>query len=203
MLMKLLQTEMPPHRVDHGPVQRIGEELRPGRGDLLDKALYVLAFLLCVDATFGPWDFRPIQPQALVVIAVVQRDKFPLARLLVGLLVVELVEDTFPGRQLLPLSHAELAGTVGGTWRRETLVRCTRRSGTLRVLGIATVRTQFKTKNLGPMLLQGLDLGGVFAGNDDAAGGIVARRVGSRVPAGGGHGWSSGDDGFELRLGLL
>ena len=103
------------YRVNHSPVQRVGEELGPGCGDLLNKTLYVLAFLLGVDAAFGPWNFCPIQAQALVVVAVVQRNQFPFARLLIGLLIIKLVENTFHGRQLLSLSNVELAGTVGGT----------------------------------------------------------------------------------------
>lgn len=108
------------YRVNHSPVQRVGEELRPGCGDLLNKALYVLAFLLCVDAAFGPRNFCPIQAQTLVVITVVQRNQFPFARLLISLFVVKLVENAFHGCQLLSLPGVELAGAVGGTWRRET-----------------------------------------------------------------------------------
>lgn len=107
------------YRVHHGPVQRVGEELRPGRRDLLDQTLYVLAFLLRVDAPFGSRDFSTVQSQTLVVVAVVQRDQLPFARLLIGLFVVKFVEDAFHGGQLLPLPSAELAGTVGGAWRRE------------------------------------------------------------------------------------
>lgn len=107
------------YRVHHGPVQRVGEELRPGCRDLLNQTLYVLAFLLRVDAPFGSGDFSAVQSQTLVVVTVVQWDQLPFARLLIGLFVVKFVEDTFHGGQLLPLPSAELAGTVGGAWRRE------------------------------------------------------------------------------------
>ena len=121
LLIQLLPIKQPEalYRVDHSPVQRVGEKLRPRCGDLLNKALYVLAFLLCVDAAFGPWNFCPIQPQTLVIITVVQWNQFPFARLLISLFIIELVENTFHGRQLLSLPNVELTGTVGGTWRRE------------------------------------------------------------------------------------
>lgn len=121
MLIQLLPNKQPEalYRVDHSPVQRVGEELRPRSGDLLNKALYVLAFLFCVDAAFGPWNFCPIEPQTLVIITVVQWNQFPFARLLISFFVIKLVENTFHGRQLLSLPNVELTGTVGGAWRRE------------------------------------------------------------------------------------
>lgn len=104
-----------PYRVNHSPVQRIREELRPGGGDLFYKALYVLAFLLRVDVALGR-NFCPVEPQALVVVAVIQWNQFPFTRLLVRLLVIELVENAFHARQLLSLRNAVLTGAVGGAW---------------------------------------------------------------------------------------
>lgn len=196
------------YRVHHGPVQRVGEELGPRRGDLLDQALYVFAFLLGVDAAFGRGHLGAVQAQALVVVAVVQRDQLPLARLLVGFVVVKLVENAVDGRQLLPLNGVELSRAVCGSWRgKQGDAMTASTSGTTAICESGSGLTQLETEaDLGPVLVQRLEVGGVLPRNDDAAQRLVAGGVWSCVPAGRGHGGGGGDGphgGFWLWLGLL
>ncbi|KAG7239882.1 hypothetical protein INR49_028311 [Caranx melampygus] len=98
-----------------------------------------------------------VQTQTLVVISIVQWNQFSFARLLISLLIVKLVKNTFHGRQFLSLPCIELAGTVGGTWNRDTLYDY-----------------DLTETNLGSMFLRRLDLRSVLTRNDDAAGRLVA-----------------------------
>lgn len=104
-----------PHRVHHGPVQRISEQLRFCGRNLLDQALDVFALLLRVGALYVG-QAGAVNPEALVVI-VVQRHQLPLPRLLICFFVVKLVEDAVH-RQLLPLACIGLTGTSCGTCRQ-------------------------------------------------------------------------------------
>lgn len=68
-----MQTQTPrpaSYRVHHRPVQWVVEELWLGGGDLLDQALYVFAFLLCVGslATGRPGAVGPEAALLLVFI---------------------------------------------------------------------------------------------------------------------------------------
>lgn len=108
------------YRIDHSPIQRVREKLRPGGGNLLDKALDVLPLLLCVDAAaLGGGNFCPVESQTLVIVTVVQGNQLPFAGLLVRFFVVKLVEDAVHRRQLLSLYSIELTGAVGRTCRRK------------------------------------------------------------------------------------
>lgn len=102
------------HRINHGPVQWVGEQLRFRSGNLLNQALDVFAFLFGVGSLYAG-EPGPINPEALVVV-VVQRHQFPLAGLLVSLLIIKLVEDAVH-RQLLPFACVGLTGAAGGTLR--------------------------------------------------------------------------------------
>lgn len=101
-----------PHRVNHRPVQRVGEQLRLRCGNFLNETLDVFAFLLGVSPLYVGQS-GSIYPKALVVV-VIQGYELPLAGLFVGLLVIELVKDAVH-RQLLPLHHVGLTGASCGT----------------------------------------------------------------------------------------
>lgn len=103
-----------PHRVDHRPVQRVGEQLRLCCGNLFYQALDVFTFLLCVGALYAG-EPGSVHPEALVII-VIQGHQLPLARLFISLFVVKLVEDAVHG-QLLPLNCIGLTGASCGTLR--------------------------------------------------------------------------------------
>ena len=102
-----MQTETT-HRVYCGPVERVVEKLRLARGDLLDQALDVLALLLHV-SSLAPTQPEAVQPLALVVV-VVEWHQLPLLRALVGLIVVEAVEDAV--LKFLALDHVGLTGAA-------------------------------------------------------------------------------------------
>jgi len=95
------------HRVDHGPVQRVREQLGLRCGNLLYQGLDVFALLLRV-VPFYAGEPGPVHPEALVVV-VIQGHQLPLARLFVSLFFIKLVEDAVYG-QLLPLTHVGLTG---------------------------------------------------------------------------------------------
>lgn len=103
-----------PHRVNHRPVQRVGEQLRLRCGNLFYQTLDVFTFLLGVGPLYAG-EPGPVHPEALVVV-VIQGHQLPLARLFVGLFVIKLVEDAVH-RQLLPLPCVGLTGASCGTWR--------------------------------------------------------------------------------------
>lgn len=108
------------YRIDHSPIQRVREKLRPGGGNLLYEALDVLPLLLRVDAaSFGSREFGPIESQTLIIVTVVQGNQLPFARLLVCFLLIKLVEDAVRCCKLLSLSRVELTGTVGRTCRKK------------------------------------------------------------------------------------
>ncbi|KAG7222752.1 hypothetical protein INR49_026362 [Caranx melampygus] len=106
---RLKRDRTSPHRINHGPVQWVGEQLRFRSGNLLDQALNVFAFLFGVGSLYAG-EPGPIYSKALVVV-IVQRDQFPLAGLLVGLLIIKLVEDAVH-RQLLPFACVGLTGAA-------------------------------------------------------------------------------------------
>lgn len=123
-----LETRVPPHSIPHpnpfdlyrvhgGPVQRVREQLRLARGDLLDQALDVLALLLCVGALDGRQARGAVYHtlEVLVVIAVVQWHQLALAGSLVCLLVVEFVKDAVHSELLAFDGHVGLAGAASGS----------------------------------------------------------------------------------------
>lgn len=194
---------MSPDRVDHSPVQRVGEELGSGCGDLLYEALYVFAFLLCVDVVFTPRQLCSIQFQTLVSVAVVQWYQLPFALWLINFFIIKFVKNTVHCGQLLSLASSELAGAVGSAYRRQTGDKHTgqRHVWPLSAFGL----TQFEAEtNLGPVLLQRLEVGSVLSRYDDATRRLIGRRVWCHVPAGRGNGGSGSDWSHRrLQLGLV
>lgn len=110
--MKYKTSPYSPHRVNHRPVQRVGEQLRLRCRNLFYQTLDVFAFLLGVSPLYAGQS-GSIHPEALVVV-IIQGHELPLSGLFVGLFVVKLVKDAVH-RQLLPLHCVGLTGASCGT----------------------------------------------------------------------------------------
>lgn len=102
----------PPHRVNHRPVQWVGEQLRFCCGNLFYQALDVFVLLLSVASLYAG-EPGTIHTEALFVV-VIQGHQLPFAWLLVSLFIVKLVEDAVHW-QLLSLACVWLAGASCST----------------------------------------------------------------------------------------